>query len=216
MKQTDFCQDENDLVLVTGASGYVAIHIVKQLLELNYRVRCTVRSLKDEKKVAAIRDLDKNSKHKLELVEANLLDEKSWINAVKNCTYVLQTASPFPADRPKNENELITPAVNGTLFVFRACVQEESLVKRVVLTSSVAAIAPEAFENGRKYTEDDWPNTNSLSPYPKSKTLAEKAAWDFCEERKKSGQSCFELAVINPGFILVIYFLLRQNKIFRS
>ena len=213
MKQTDFCQDENDLVLVTGASGYVAIHIVKQLLELNYRVRGT---LKDEKKVAAIRDLDKNSKHKLELVEANLLDEKSWINAVKNCTYVLHTASPFPADRPKNENELITPAVNGTLFVFRACVQEESLVKRVVLTSSVAAIAPEAFENGRKYTEDDWPNTNSLSPYPKSKTLAEKAAWDFCEERKKSGQSCFELAVINPGFILVIYFLLRPNKIFRS
>lgn len=204
MEQTDQCVNQNDLVLVTGASGYLAIHIVKQLLELGYRVRGTVRSLKDEKKTAALKDLDKNSK--LELVEADLLNESSWIDAVKECTYVLHTASPFPAERPKDENVLITPAVNGTLFVFRACVQEGSAVRRVVLTSSVAAVAPEVFEDGRKYNEDDWPNPDILSPYPKSKSMAEKAAWDFCEERKKAGQGCFELAVINPGFILVIQF----------
>lgn len=201
MEQTDQCVNQSDLVLVTGASGYLAIHIVKQLLALGYRVRGTVRSLKDEKKTAALKDLDKDSK--LELVEADLLNESSWIDAVKDCTYVLHTASPFPAERPKDENVLITPAVNGTLFVFRACVQEGSVVKRVVLTSSVAAVAPEVFEDGRKYNEDDWPNPNILSPYPKSKSMAEKAAWDFCEERKKAGQGCFELAVINPGFILV-------------
>lgn len=193
---------DNDLILVTGASGYIATHIVKQLLELGYRVRGTVRSLKNEEKVKPLRTLAKDSKHELELVEADLCNEESWLSAVKDCTYVLHTASPFPPDVPKNEDELIVPAVNGTLFVFRACVQEGSLVKRVVLTSSVAAIAPETFVENVKYSETDWPSPEGMNPYPKSKVLAEKAAWDFCEERKKNGQSCFELSVINPGFVM--------------
>ena len=88
--------EQNDLVLVTGASGFLASHIVKQLLELGYRVRGTVRSLKDEKKVAPLRKLVENPKHELELVEADLLNESSWLNAVKDCTFVLHTASPVP------------------------------------------------------------------------------------------------------------------------
>ena len=87
---------DNDLILVTGASGFLASHIVKQLLELDYRVRGTVRSLKNEKKVEPLKRLAEKSKHELELVEADLLDEKSWLNAVKSCTYVIHTASPVP------------------------------------------------------------------------------------------------------------------------
>ena len=88
--------NDQELILVTGASGYLASHIVKQLLELGCRVRGTVRSLKDEKKVAPLRKLVENPKHDLELVEADLLNESSWLEAVKGCTYVLHTASPFP------------------------------------------------------------------------------------------------------------------------
>ena len=194
---------ENDLILVTGASGYIASHIVKKLLEKGFRVRGTVRSLKDEKKVAPLRKLVPNPKHELELVEADLLKEETWINAVKGCTYVLHTASPFPNSSPKDENELINPAVNGTLYVLRACVQDGVKIKRVVLTSSIAAIAGANFEQNRTYTEKDWPKVEALDPYSKSKTMAEKSAWDFLEQRKKNNLPCFELAVINPGYVMV-------------
>ena len=98
-------------------------------------MRGTVRSLKDEKKIDPLRKLVANPKHELELVEADLLNENSWLNAVKDCSYVIHTASPVPIGVPADENEVIKPAVNGTLFVMRACVQPGSKVKRVVLTS---------------------------------------------------------------------------------
>lgn len=143
---------DEDLILVTGASGYVATHIVKQLLDKGYRVRGTVRSLKNEKKVAPLRSLGDKEKMKfdLELVEADLLDEKCWPSAVAGCTYVIHTASPFPLDVPSDESELIEPAVNGTLNVLRACVaaQDDSKVKRVVLTSSTAAVTGDEFREG--------------------------------------------------------------------
>lgn len=96
MESNDQNMNDNEIVLVTGASGYIAIHIVKLLLESGYKVRGTVRSLKDEKKVSPLRKLVANPKHELELVEADLLNEQSWLNAVKGCTYVLHIASPFP------------------------------------------------------------------------------------------------------------------------
>ncbi len=100
--ELDICRDESELVLVTGASGYIATHIVQQLLQLNYRVRGTVRSLSNKQKVEPLHNLcNTKPKHALELVEADLNDETSWIEAVKGCTYVLHTASPFPAERPK-------------------------------------------------------------------------------------------------------------------
>lgn len=194
---------DNDLILVTGASGYIAIHIVKLLLEKGYRVRGTVRSLKDEKKVSPLRKLVQNPKHELELCEANLDNEQSWLKAVEGCTYVLHTASPFPSNSPKDENVLIKPAVDGTLFVLRACVQEGSKVKRVVLTSSVAAIIGSKPKNGYTYSEKDWAKPEECNPYEKSKTLAERAAWDFVKERNEKKLPCFELAVINPGLVFV-------------
>jgi nucleoside-diphosphate-sugar epimerase len=192
---------DQDLILVTGASGYIAAHIVKQLIEKGYRVRGTVRNLKDRKKCDPLRKLVENPKHQLELVEADLLDEKSWPNAVKDCTYVVHTASPFPGEAPKDELELIKPAVNGTLFVFRACAQEDSKVKRVVLTSSVASISGDRNEDGYTYTEKDWSDPNKIGAYAKSKVMAEKAAWDFFND---NCQHRFELTAINPGFVMVI------------
>ena len=98
-------------------------------------MRGTVRSLKDKKKIDPLKKIFPNPKHELELVEADLLNEDSWLNAVKDCSYVIHTASPVPIGVPSDENEVIKPAVNGTLFVLRACVQPGTNVKRVVLTS---------------------------------------------------------------------------------
>ena len=156
-----------DLILVTGASGFLASHIVKQLLEQGYRVKGSVRSLKDEKKLLPLKSLVANPKHELEFCEADLLNEESWVNAVKDCTYVVHVASPVPNYVPKDESEVIKPAVNGTLFVLKACVQEGSKVKRVVLTSSVAAIAGDEFQSGKVYDESDFALASVSQPYTK-------------------------------------------------
>jgi nucleoside-diphosphate-sugar epimerase len=176
---------DQDLILVTGASGFLATHVVKHLLEQGYRVRGTVRSVKDEKKCDPLRKLAVNPKHELELVEADLMDEKSWPSAVKDCTYIIHTASPVPSKVPKDENEVIKPAVSGVMNVFKAAVQEGARVKRIVLTSSIAAIAGDEFITDKVYSESDLSDPSISQPYTKSKILSEKAAWDFVEERKK-------------------------------
>lgn len=187
---------------MTGASGYIASHIIKQLMENGYRVRGTVRSTKNEKKCRPLRELVKDPKHQLELVEADLLNEQSWLGAVKDCDYVVHVASPVPASVPRDENELIVPAVNGTMGVLRACVQPGSKVKRVVLTASLAAIAGDEFDSNKTYTEADWADPKVSQPYTKSKILAEKAAWEFIENRKKNNEPCFEFSVINPSMVI--------------
>ena len=190
--------EESDLVLVSGASGFVACHVVQQLQQAGYRVRGTVRSLKNEAKVKPIRELCPDAAHPIELVEADLLDADTWPKAVKGCTYVIHTASPFPAANPKHEDELVKPAVEGTLNVLRAA-HAAGTVKRVVVTSSMAAVfGAETGANGVTYNEDDFPDASEkhMEPYVKSKSKAEKAAWDFAKTAN------FELAVVNPGFIV--------------
>lgn len=123
-------------VLVTGSSGFLAIHCVQQLLEAGYSVRGSVRSLSNAKKVQPLYDLP-FAKERLELVEADLENDETWISAVKECDYVLHTASPFPLIA---DDSIIPIAVNGSLAVLKACAKEAS-VKKVVLTSSVAAIS---------------------------------------------------------------------------
>ncbi|CAF1032353.1 unnamed protein product, partial [Brachionus calyciflorus] len=198
MTSTETLITDEDLILVTGASGYIATHIVKQLLELGYRVRGTVRSLKDDRKIQPLKNLVNNPKHELELVEADLLNKESWIEAVKNCTYVIHTASPFPNTAPKDENEIIKPAVDGTLNVLNACIQVGSKVKKVIQTSSVAAVAGDYFKHLYTYTEKDWPDLIEQQPYTKSKIMAEKAAWDFMKENSPN----FILICINPGYVI--------------
>lgn len=188
------------LVLVTGATGYIAGHCVRELLEHGYRVRGTVRSLADPRKTEHLRRMASTLDGSLELVEADLTGDRGWREAVAGCTYVQHVASPFPAAVPKNEMELIGPAVDGARRVLGACA-EAGTVKRVVMTSSVAAIAfGHTDGHGTVRTEADWSKVENCEAYQKSKTLAERAAWEFVNGLPPAQR--FELAVINPGFVL--------------
>jgi nucleoside-diphosphate-sugar epimerase len=188
------------LALVTGASGYIAGHCVRELLEHGYRVRGTVRSLADPRKTEHLERLATQTGGSLELVEADLSADRGWREAVAGCTYVLHVASPFPAAVPKDEMELIRPAVDGTKRVLEACAVAGT-VKRVVMTSSVAAVAfghTDGHDTVR--TEADWSKVENCEAYQKSKTLAERAAWEFVSALPPERR--FELAVVNPGFVL--------------
>jgi nucleoside-diphosphate-sugar epimerase len=191
------------LVLVTGASGFIAGHCVRELLEHAYKVRGTVRSLNAPEKIAHLRAFAERSSGSLAFVEADLGSDRGWKEAVAGCSYVLHVASPFPAEVPKNEMDLIRPAVDGTKRVLNACAESGS-VKRVVLTSSVAAVAfghgHDGAPNAKVRTEEDWSNPDGCEAYQKSKTLAERAAWELVKGLPAGKR--FELAVINPGFVL--------------
>lgn len=186
-------------VLVTGASGFIGLHCVRALLARGYRVRGTVRSLEREPSLrATLRNYVDTSR--FELAEANLMEDAGWPYAMKDCRFVLHVASPVPSKPPKHEDELIVPARDGTLRVLRAA--SDAGVERVVLTSSIAAVA-EGYprDPSRVFTEDDWSNLEGdVSAYDKSKTLAERAAWDFV--RSLPADRAMELAVINPGLVL--------------
>lgn len=185
-------------VLVTGGSGFVGVHCILALLNAGYRVRTTVRSLDRDHEVRAMLarggaapDAD------IEFRVADLMSDAGWGDAAAGCTYVLHVASPFPGTQPKDENELIRPAREGALRVLKAA--RDAGVKRVVLTSSFAAIGYGTEELTRPYTEEDWTDpTADVSAYVKSKTLAERAAWDFI----KQDGGAMELSVVNPVAIL--------------
>jgi len=182
-------------VLVTGGSGFIASHTILQLLTAGYKVRTTVRDLSREGEVRAmLRNGGAEPGEQLSFVAAELMSDGGWPAAVSGCEYVLHIASPFPSQVPKDENELIVPAREGALRVLRA--SRDAGVKRVVLTSSFAAIGYGHPERKEVFTEKDWTNPSGadVMPYTKSKTLAERAAWDFIA-RDGAG---LELAVVNP------------------
>ena len=178
-------------VLVTGITGYIGEHCAAALLREGYEVVGTVRSLaKADATRKAISNVAQTDN--LSFVEADLLSDKGWEVAMQGCSYVLHVASPFFLKEPQNENELIAPAVDGTLRVIKAAKSAE--VKRLVLTSSTFAII--AGKETGKYGPQDWSDTNkNIGAYAKSKTLAERAAW---AEVKGSN---LELTVINPGAV---------------
>ncbi len=182
-------------VLVTGGSGFIASHTILQLLGAGYQVRTTVRSLSREGDVRAMLKVGGSDPgERLTFVAADLMSDGGWPAAVAGCEYVLHIASPFPASVPNDENELIVPAREGALRVLRAA--RDAGVKRVVMTSSFAAVGYGHAEQEKVFTEEDWTNPNGadVMPYTKSKTLAERAAWDFIL-REGAG---LELAVVNP------------------
>ena len=189
------------LVLVTGVTGFIASHVVQQLLRKGeVRVRGTMRSLKDVAKVKVLKEMVPDARYQLELVEAELQNREAWQEAVKECEYVYHLASPFPLKIPRDEKEVIKPAVDGALNVLKACA-ESSTIKRVVLTSSIAAISAGLnAEAGRVYTEEDWAAEEDCAPYEKSKLKAERAAWDFM--RQLGEEKNFDLVVVNPAVVI--------------
>ncbi|MBW7676708.1 SDR family oxidoreductase [Chryseobacterium chendengshani] len=181
-------------VLVTGGTGFLGIHTILQLLQQGYHVKTTLRSLaKKDSILKALKEGGITDFSHLALIEADLTTDKNWDEAVKGCDYILHVASPFPADDPKDENELIVPARDGALRVLKA--SRDAGVKRVVLTSSFAAVGYSIDAKDHIFTEKDWTDLNAPLPaYIKSKTVAEKSAWEFIE---KEGNG-IELSVINP------------------
>ncbi len=182
-------------VLVTGGSGFIGSHSILQLLAAGHQVRTTVRSLARESDVRAmLKASGAEPGDRLKFFAADLEKDAGWAEAVAGCEYVLHVASPFPATVPKDENELIVPAREGALRVLRAA--RTAGVKRVVMTSSFAAIGYGHKPQAAPFNETNWtdPNGEGVTPYVKSKTLAERAAWDFIA---KEGNG-LELAVVNP------------------
>lgn len=182
------------LVLVTGGTGFVGAHCVVQLLDAGFRVRTSLRSLARADDVRALVRAGGADPAGLEFAQADLLHDDGWRAAADGAAYVLHVASPLPMHQPKDPHELIVPAREGTLRVLRAA--RDAAVRRVVLTSSFAAIGYGRPDPGRPYTEEDWtdPSAPGLAPYTQSKTLAERAAWDFLE--REGGD--LQLAAVNP------------------
>ena len=182
-----------EVVLVTGGTGFVAAHCIVQLIHAGYRVRTTVRSLDRADAVREMVRLGEADPGGIEFVVADLMHDDGWPEAVAEATYVLHVASPLPVRQPKREDELITPARDGVLRVLHAA--RDAGVKRVVQTSSFAAVGYRA-DPGRPFTEQDWTDLTLpyLTPYIKSKTMAEHAAWDFVDLEGDG----LELAVVNP------------------
>lgn len=192
---------KNTKVLLTGISGFLGSHTAIQLLEKGYQVTGTLRDMNRADSVREIIGKRTSKIHNLHFAVADLEDEKVWKDLTKGMDYVQHIASPFPRELPKDDDDLVLPAKNGTLNVLKAAAANG--VKRVVLTSSTAAIVygkPKGERNGT-FNETQWTdpsNRKDSTPYFRSKTIAEKAAWDFMKTEK----SGMELTSVCPGAIL--------------
>ena len=191
-------EGDGETILVTGGSGYLGGWCIVELLRRGYRVRATVRNPAREREVHEAVASQVDPAHHLTVHQADLMSDEHWDNVIEGTDYVLHVASPFPPTQPKDPDELIVPAREGTLRVLGKALDHG--VKRVVVTSSIAAIRLAKGADQRALTEEDWtdPDAEGLTPYVRSKAIAERAAWDLVRERGAEDR----LAVINPGAII--------------
>jgi dihydroflavonol-4-reductase len=186
-------------VAVTGGSGYIAGYCIAQLLGGGWRVRTTVRNLGAAEEVRATIGKIAPNAGAIEFVAADLNADAGWADAVAGADYVLHVASPVPAVDPKSDDELVRPAHDGTLRVLKTA--RDAGVKGVVMTSSISAIMFGRGVREKPFTEADWTdetNRNDTSPYDRSKTIAERAAWAW----HKADGGGLELVTVNPGLVL--------------
>ncbi|MEA1650668.1 aldehyde reductase [Nitrospirillum sp. BR 11164] len=185
-------------ILVTGGTGFIAQHCILALLNAGYRVRTTVRSLSREAEVRAhLKVGGVEAGDRLTFVAADLTADEGWAEAVAGCAYVLHGASPTPTGEQVGEEDWVKPAVEGNLRVLRAA--RDAGVRRVVLTSAFGAICAGHKAMTRPFNETDWSDlTGAVWPYQKSKTLAERAAWDFIAREGRG----LELSAVNPTAVL--------------
>lgn len=182
-------------VLVTGGSGFIGSYCILQLLSQGHQVRTTVRSLAREGEVRAmLKAGGADAGDRLRFFAADLEKDSGWAEAVAGSDHVLHVASPFPSGIPKHEDELIVPAREGALRVLKTA--RDAGVKRVVLTSSFAAVGYGQRPQETPFDETNWTDLHGghMTAYVKSKTIAERAAWDFVS-REGGG---LELSVVNP------------------
>ena len=187
--------NQDTTVLVTGGTGFIAQHCILALLKRGYRVRTTVRTLTRETEVREhLRAGGAEPGNRLSFITTDLVEDVGWAEAVEGCTYVMHGASPTPTGNQASEDDWIMPAVDGNLRVLRAA--RDAGVRRVVLTSAFGAVCAGHGQMKRPFNERDWSDLTSKNvwPYQKSKTLSERAAWDFVA-REGNG---LELAAINP------------------
>lgn len=188
-------------VLLTGITGFLGAHTAITLLNAGYEVIGTLRS--EGRKAAILQVIKKHTANidRLSFAVADLSDKDIWYELTQGVDFIQHVASPFPSTLPKNEDELIRPAKDGTLNILRAAARNN--VKRVILTSGLCSIAYgiDEWDDNKVFNENDWTNINSdkdITPYYKSKTIAERAAWDYM----KSNLTDLELVTVCPGAIL--------------
>ncbi|MGH6967357.1 MAG: NAD-dependent epimerase/dehydratase family protein, partial [Phenylobacterium sp.] len=187
-----------DLVLATGGTGFIAQHCIIALLNAGYRVRTTIRTPAREDEVRSyLKTGGAEPRDRLSFTIADLGADQGWAEAAAGCAFVMHGASPTPSGDQVREEDWVRPAVDGNLRVLRAA--RAAGVKRVVLTSAFGAVGMGHKPTARPFDESDWTELNAkVAPYQKSKTLSERAAWDFVAAE---GQG-LELAAINPTAVL--------------
>lgn len=189
----------NNNVLVTGGNGFLGLHIIAQLLQQNYHVTTTLRNLsKKQDVIDTLTNNEIDNLDQLDFVEADLAQDKGWQGAMTNIDYVLSVASPLFDSNASNLDQVFNNAKDGVLRILKAAYNAQ--VKRVVMTANFGAVGFSNLDRNSITTEDDWTNPDQpgLSPYEKSKLLAEKAAWDFINQ----SDGHMEFATVNPVAIL--------------